>query len=109
MEDVGGSGRAEGDAGGDDEALAFFRDIMLNGEMHGLLHDGVEILRRKLIDALAREPLREFPFAVVRVKRTAALLLGGCATHTMTACVGDAETLGYRDGGLGRCVGRAGG
>jgi len=30
------------------------------------------------------------------------LLLTGCATHVPTACVGDAETLGYRDGVLGQ-------
>ena len=30
------------------------------------------------------------------------LLLTGCATHVPTACVGDAETLGYHDGTLGQ-------
>ena len=31
-----------------------------------------------------------------------ALLLTGCTTHVPTACVGDAETLGYHDGALGQ-------
>jgi hypothetical protein len=35
------------------------------------------------------------------------LLLSGCVTHVPTACVGDAQALGYHDGALGQrlCVG----
>lgn len=37
--------------------------------------DGVELFRRKLVDVFSRQSLRHFPFAVVRVKRAAAILL----------------------------------
>src|SRR5829696_6706046 len=37
--------------------------------------DGVELFRRELIDLFAGQALREFPFAVVGVKRAAALLV----------------------------------
>ena len=38
-------------------------------------NDGVELFRRKLIDVVARQFLGQFPFAVVGVKRAAAILL----------------------------------
>lgn len=33
---------------------------------------------------------------------TSTFLLCGCATHPIVGCVGDAESLGYRDGSLGQ-------
>ena len=37
--------------------------------------DSVELFRRKLVDVLSREPLRQLPFTVMRVERAAAVLI----------------------------------
>src|SRR6185503_5082083 len=36
--------------------------------------DGIEFFWRELVDVLTRQFLRQFPFAIVRVKRAAAML-----------------------------------
>ena len=41
----------------------------------GVRDDGVELFRRELVDVLSRETLRQLPFTVMRVERTAAVLI----------------------------------
>ena len=49
--------------------------LQMRAATAGVRDDGVELLRRKLVDVLPREPLRQLPLAVVRVQRAAAMLL----------------------------------
>src|SRR5689334_4142379 len=43
----------------------------------GVRYDGVELFRPELLDLFARQDLGSLPFAVVRMKGTATILIGG--------------------------------
>src|SRR5262249_45639801 len=48
--------------------------------------DGIELLRRKLVDLIPRQLLGQFPFAVMRMQRATAKLLGRRDNFAPIAC-----------------------
>src|SRR5262245_22743538 len=64
-----------------------FQQVVIMFEMRaasaGVCNNGVELFGRKLIDLLSCQALCQFPFTVVGVKRSAAILFG--RSHNFTA------------------------